>query len=191
MTAVVLRKYTPIVVPSWIVKQLERAKMPAETLLDLTEMLKVCSLEDVVILYCLNSSFTYKERIFGPGQSVNSQLILHWQRHHSAALDSVLELVPVYETEVSERVFFTDSASHHQLPHMVPIESNDASLHAIVIIIQPGHFGGEDQRKAQHCLVREYMRQLYAFTDYAVLARDSLFERYLKCVTLNDVSQPA
>ena len=190
MNAARNRKYTPLLVPSWMVKQLERANMPPHTLLNLTELLKICSIEDVVSFYCLNTNDTFTDRVFGYGQPGHNVLKLYWMQRHLNALQKVVEMVPLYEAQANDRIFFDDKLSDKTPPHVLHIESLDGQVQAVAFIIQPGQLGGADQREAQHRLVREYVRQLYAFTDYAVLARDPLFERYLKCVTLNDVSHP-
>jgi hypothetical protein len=189
------RKRFPLLAPSWVVRQIERNKLPSSTLLNLDKLLEICSLEDIVVMYCLNTEPAYIDRVFGPGAPIALPgLTEYWGRHYSAQLARVLELVGLYRGVLEERLFCEADPSasvHPSNPQIAHIESEDLSVSAIVIVLKPGQLGGTDQRKAQLCIIREYMRQLYVFTDYATLARDPLFERYLKSVTLVDVSEPA
>lgn len=190
MTGDRYRKRFPLLAPSWILKQLERNQKPLSTLLNLDKLLQVCSMEDVVMLYVLNTDERYTTQIFGPGSPVGLGLNEYWNTRFGAQLSRVLELVGLYRDALAERLFFED-ASVTDKPLLVHVESEDLQVNAVTIVVKPGHFGGAAQREVQEYLVREYMRQLYVFTDYATLAGDSLFERYFSSVTLDNVSEPA
>ncbi len=186
------RKHFPLVVPSWIVKQVERNKLPASSLLDLTALSQVCSLEDLTVMYCLNTEPAYLQKVFGAGSGVPYGLTEYWSRYHSSALGRVLQLTGLYKAVPEERLFqpmlLEGPATK---PTMLYLEGPNLQAGAIAIVLKPGQLGGEDLREVQQYVVREYMRQLYVFTDYATLARDPLFERYLKRVALDNVSEPA
>jgi hypothetical protein len=191
MTLSKFKKLFPILVPSFVVTQLERHGLPSSTLLDLDKLCEVCSMEDVVLMYCLNTEQEYTEKVFGPGH-MHTGLAEYWHQHYGAQLSSVLELVSLYRGVLEERLFFESSEqAAAKAPLMLHVEFKDPSVSAIVIILRPGQLRGADQRETQKSIVREYMRQSYAFTDYAALAKDPLFERYFNSVTLDNVSEPA
>lgn len=184
----------PLLVPSWIVKQIERSKQPSSTLLNLEKLLQICSLEDLAILYCLNTDSVYTDRIFGVGTPAPSRLAEYWAHRYGAQLQRVLELVGLYRGVLEERLFFEaepQGDTPRSKPMLLNVESEDLRVNAVAIVLKPGQLGGADQREVQQYIVREYMRQLYVFTDYATLATDPLFGRYLKSVTLDNVSEPA
>jgi len=186
------RKHFPLVVPSWVVKQLHRQDAPPSTLFDLTKLAQICSLEDLAILFCLNTQAMYAKKIFGSGSCANTGLAEYWSRYHSAALAKVLQLESLYKEIPEERLFQPPQPGDiSSKPTMFYVEGPALQAGAIAIILKPGQLGGADQREVQQYIVREYMRQLYVFTDYATLARDALFWRYLKDVALDNVSEPA
>lgn len=195
MTGNRFRPLFPLLVPSWILKQIERSKLPNSALLNLDKMLQVCSLEDLAILYCLNAEPAYADRIFGVGAAMPSRLAEYWAHRFGTPLQRVLDVVGLYRGVLEERLFFEaepQSSEPRSKPMLLTVESDDLRVTAVAIVLKPGQFGGADQREVQQYIVREYMRQLYVFTDYATLAADPLFGRYLKSVvTLDNVSEPA
>lgn len=186
------KKRFPLVAPSWVVKQIERNKLPPETLLDLTKMAEICSMEDLAILLCLNTELVYVEQVFGFGAAVNLGLLEHWCKYHNATYMKVVEVTALYKDTAMQRLLSNPAiATPTQAPTVSRLNANQADIEAILITLQPGSIGGPDQDTVQRNVVNAYMRQLYVFTDYATLAQDALFVRYLKNVTLDDVSEPA
>lgn len=194
MTGDRFQQRLPLLAPNWVTKQLERNQLPFSTLLNLDKLLQACSMEDVVMLYVLNTDAEYTTRVFGPGSPVGAGLTEYWSRRFPAQFQRVLELVGLYRGALQERLFYEDSPTADASPDkpvLLHLESQDLQVSAVLIILKPGQLGGATLREAQNYLVREYMRQLYVFTDYATLAGDALFARYFSNVTLDNVSEPA
>lgn len=187
------RKHFQLVAPSWVVKQVERNQLPSSALLDLSELVKICSMEDLAIMLCLNTEEACLFNIFGPGvQAQLPGLAEHWSRYYPSEYAKVCELIVLYRESAMERLLQTpDSQGIDGKPELLLINAPECEAAAICIILKPGHLGGTDQREVQQYIVREYMRQLYVFTDYATIAQDALFVRYLNNVVLDDVSEPA
>ena len=186
------KKHFPLVAPSWVVKQVERKKLSAATLLDLTALAAICSMEDLASMFCLNNEPNYVTKIFGSGSLVNPGLAEHWFNHHHTAYTRMLDVSALYKDTAMERLYQPNPSDVPiQFPTVSRINAQQADIEAILITLKPGQLGGTDNDAVQQHIVREYMRQLYVFTDYATLAQDALFKRYLLNVTSDDVSEPA
>jgi hypothetical protein len=197
MTGNQFRKRFPLLVPSWIWLQLVRANLPAATLLNLPKLLQVCSLEDVTTMYCLNTLQEYINKVFGPGLSAHQGLAEYWFSQFGCESQRVLDVMDLYRSAPEERLLFetpqelSPEKPVEFKPFLLRIEGDDTRTEAIAIVLKPGYLGGAESQETQKLLVREYIRQSYAFTDYATLAQDPLYERYLKFVAADKVSEPA
>lgn len=193
MTGNDFKKRFALLAPSWIFTQLARGKAPINTLLNLPALLQIFSLEDVATMYCLNTEEQYTTTVFGPGLIANHGLCKYWAQRFPAQLDKVLEVAELYRDAATQRLFIQAplEVSKDLAPIFHRVESEDAQCEVIAIVLKPGFLGGAELRETQQLLVREYIRQSYAFTDFATLSCDPLFERYLKSVAADEVSEPA
>ncbi len=184
------RKYFPLVVPSWVVHQVNRAGAPLTVLFDLPRLMQICSMEDVATVLNLNTDQNNITKIFGEGLPVG-ELAAYWCRWHPQQYQQVLELQELHRNVPEERLFLAPSeGASGEKPRMIPLEAPNASEGAILIVLKPGQLGGPDQREVQQSVVRGYIEQLYVFTDFAELAGDALFGRFLKSLASDTVSEP-
>lgn len=187
-----LRRFFPVATPNWIALQLQRAGVSMETLLDLPALLKVCSLEDAAVLLNMNTDESLVNQVYGPGTFPGMGLAEYWGEHFPQELDKVIKVRELYLKVPEERLFLTPSeGASGEKPKVAFLDARSVRWAAIAIILKPGQLGGHTQREVQQSIVREYIRQLYVFTDFAQLAGDALFGRYLKSLAADPVPEPA
>lgn len=184
------KKRHPVLVPYWIIKQLQRNCLPFNTVLNLSEMCKVCSQEDLVLMLELNRN-TFP--IFGTNYDLTTAkrgLTSYWAGYSLKDYSKLQELQPLYEGRLEARLFGPEAVAEGTNSTAVdsfkgkafdiyPVESSTDASGVILLIIHPGYFGGANAAKIQKQLVREYLKQSYVFCDYHMLAADPIFCKYV------------
>ena len=179
-----------VLVPYWVAKQLERNKLPLKTVYELDKLMEVTSVEDLAIMFAMNTDPEITAKFYGTHYAGNLDWL--WSDKYATQLSKVVEIVPLTASKVDSRIFAVSEsdAPDPQYPNPFEIKMVDAPggvSKTFLIIVYPRHFGGPKSREYQKMLVREYLRQSYAFIDYDAVARDPLFKQYLRTT----ISEPA
>ena len=181
-------KRYPILVPYWVLNQLERNKLPLSTVLNLEKMLTISSTEDLAIMLNMNSDPAYQRQFFG--ESTPNGLSPYWNDYYHNQCQRLSTVIPLTKGHIEDRLFTTDVNVTPVYPNAFDIKgvtSDIASCGVLLVIVYPGYFGGTNAAHIQRKLVREYLKQSYVYVGYDAVARDPLFSQYLKTT----VSGPA
>lgn len=184
---IVTNKREPVLVPYWIIKQLQRNSLPLNTVLKLPKLLEVCSQEDIVTMFKLNLDAS---QIFGTSMSCLG-LANYWSNYSYDAYHRIQDTLGLYAGKLEPRLFGSNID-----PSKPPVESDDDlagkafdiyevdsglnTTGVILIVIHPGYFGGENSLQAQQQVARAYLKQSYVFCGYEQLARDPVFAQYVR-----------
>lgn len=175
----------PILVPYWIAKVLRRNTLHFKTVLDLPQLKKVCSHDDLAALLSLNNN---PERVTGvPGMPTG--LADFWRMTSAQGLREIEQLVPLYAGKLDERLFSDHEADATQVAdedslvgkafELQMVEAPGNSCNINLMVINPGYFGGTHLRLCQRVAVREHLKQSYAFSSFSVLANNPLFAKHV------------
>jgi len=175
----------PILVPYWIAKVLQRNALHAKTVLDLPQLKKVCSLDDLALMLALNNN---PERVTGLA-GVSTELTDYWRTTSSRGLLEIEQLVPLYAGKLEERLFSDHEADANQVAdenslvgkafELQMVEAPNSLSNVNLMVIHPGYFGGKHLGMCQRVAVREHLKQSYAFSSFSVLANNPLFAKYV------------
>ena len=180
----------PILVPYWVLKQLERNKLPFNTVLNLEKMLTISSREDLAIMLVMNTDPSASVSFFGaiPAEGLSH----YWADYYNDQYKKVQEVSVLYRGKLDERLIApptpNDVVPEYPNPFEIkPVDSEQDAAGALLVIVYPGYFGGPKSREIQKQLVREYLKLSYVFIDYDTVARDPLFQQYMR----TSISEPA
>ena len=186
----VTSKRVPVLVPFWVIKQLRRHGLPLNTVLNLPELAKVCSQEDMAVTYMLNQN---PSAVFGnnPATHISMGLSGYWTTRSYNAFQSLSAVLPLYEGRLESRLFgdMLDMSNQSvdqpddlagKAFEVFEVESGFDTTGAIFLVIHPGYFGGANSKKAQQQIVRAYLKQSYVFCEYHEVAGDPIFSQYLR-----------
>lgn len=175
----------PILVPYWIAKTLQRNALHAKTVLDLPQLKKVCSLDDLAALLSLNNN---PERVTGLA-GVSTELADFWRMTSAQGLREIEQLVPLYAGKLDERLFSDHEADATQVAdedslvgkafELQMVEAPNTRCNINLMVINPAYFGGKHLRLCQQAAVREHLKQSYAFSSFSVLANNPLFAKHV------------
>lgn len=162
------------IVPYWIVNLLERHSLPLTTVNDLVKLRSIASAEDLVLTLLLNQDPTMVFGVNSPTSGPNA----HWVSSPAAyeIYRQLEELAPLHQQGLAERLF-----SETQLDARYPKEFDirDMDDETFLIVIYPGHFGGNDGVPHQTKLLHAYLKQCYGYSNFDSVARDPLFRQYV------------
>ncbi len=186
-----ISKRVPVLVPYWIIKQLQRNCLPFNTVFDLRKMLMVANKEDLAIMLDLNNR---PEQIFGYAdmdQPMIMGLTRYWADYSYNEFKSIQEVLPLVEGRLEARLFASDAAEAVDCNtelcgaafEIFPVDSGMDSGGALLLVIQPGYFGGETANLAQKQIAREYLKQSYVFSKFSTVAKDPIFGVYMRNLT--------
>lgn len=175
----------PILVPYWIINTLRRNQMAPKLVLDLPQLKKVCSSEDLAIMLALNNN---PERVTGL-RGTPTALVDFWSSINVSAYREIETLIPLYADKLDDRLFSdfeansTQNVSEDSLVgkafELLMVETPNARCLINVMVINPGYFGGKHLTMCQRAAVREHLTQSYAFSSFSVLANSPLFAKYV------------
>lgn len=192
------RKRLPVLVPYWVLKQLERNKLPLSTIFNLKEMLKISSMNDLAIMLSMNAVSKVNKVFFG--EQSQEGLSKYWACHSQDQYNKLVQLIPLVVSETApvtenfdDRLFASNNNVGDNIfknPFEIKYTTNSFDVNDLMlIVIYPGYFGGPNTEEIQKQLVREYLKQSYAFVDYSTVAKDPVFAGYLRSVTAEPLSQ--
>lgn len=183
-----ISKRVPVLVPYWITKQLQRNSLPFNTVFDLRKMLMVASKEDLAIMLDLNNR---PEQIFGQGrldQPMIMGLTRYWSDYSNNEFKSIQDILPLVSGRMEARLFVSENATAVDADATLngtafevhPVDSGMDSGGAILLVIHPGYFGGDNAHQAQKQIVREYLKQSYVFSKFSEVAKDPIFGVFMR-----------
>lgn len=192
------RKRLPVLVPYWVLKQLERNKLPLSTIFNLKEMLKISSMNDLAIMLSMNTVSKVNKVFFG--EQSQEGLSQYWSGYFYNENYKLVQLLPLVVSETApvtenfdDRLFASNNNVGDNIfknPFEIKYTTNSFDVNDLMlIVIYPGYFGGPNTEEIQKQLVREYLKQSYAFVDYSTVAKDPVFAGYLRSVTAEPLSQ--
>lgn len=183
---IVTSKREPVLVPYWIIKQLQRNSLPFNTVLKLPKLLEVCSQEDIAVMLKLNldAAPVFGAPVFCPGLSN------YWANNSLNAYNRIQDVLPLYEGRLEARLFGSHDASTPPVENIddladkafevFEVDSGIDTTGVILIVIHPGYFGGENSQQAQKQVARAYLKQSYVFCGYHDVAKDPVFAQYVR-----------
>lgn len=178
-------KRSPILVPHWIIKQLQRNGLPLGTVLDLKKLKQYCSQEDLAVMFNLNLN---PGSVFGINH-IRMELYGYWAAHSNSDFKSLSDVLPIHAGRLEERLFSTSSIEQVGLASSQDLDGKAFSIQnvatgldekdVLLVVIHAGYFGGPHSQKAQQQLVRAYLKQSYVFCSYDQVASDPVYLQYL------------
>lgn len=175
-------KRYPVLVPYWVLNQLQRNKLPLATVLNLEKMLTISSAEDLAVMLSMNSDPTYQRQFFG--ESTPNGLTPYWADYYNNQYQRISSVIPLTKGHIEDRLFSKedghDGPTYPEAFEIKGVTADVSSSGVLLVIIYPGYFGGINATAVQKKLVREYLKQSYVYVSYDAVARDPLFPHYLK-----------
>lgn len=181
------KKRPPVLVPYWVVRQLERHRLPASTIFDLEKMMTLSSLEDLSIMLALNERPDQAALFYGcvASEIPQNALTKHWSASYNQQYQKIKQLLSLVNS-VDPRLLYDENTApaFESGFEIMSIESGLDNTGALMIVVYPGFFGGPQTKQIQQALLREYLKQTYEFVAYHTTAKDPLFAQYLRTLFL-------
>lgn len=166
----------PIFIPYWIKLVLERNSLPLTTVMELVQLKKVTSTEDLVLTQLLNKELI---TVTGIVNCLESVLYSYWLNdNESALLYEQLTALQVLHADGLESRLYNENTLDPRYDK--PYEILDISSEVFLVVIYPGYFGGPQAKEHQKSLVSDYLKQWYGYNNYDTIARSQFFEQYIK-----------
>jgi hypothetical protein len=137
----------------------------------LSKLKTITSTEDLVLTIALNQNTIPVYGIEKPATS----LFKSWSKNPE--YEKLLELLPIYERGLELRLFNAQALDENYLE---AFQIKDVDADNILVTVYPGYFGLPQSLDLQRDLVSKLLKLLYGYSNYDVMARDVLFEQYLK-----------
>lgn len=183
------KKRPPALVPYWVIRQLERHRLPMSTIFDLEKMSTISSLEDLAVMLSINERPDHAAVFYGclDTEVPLNALSKHWSESYNQQYGKIKQLLALV-TSVDPRLLYNENQTSDFAVgfEVMPIETGLSNAGALMIAVYPGFFGGPHAKQVQQELVREYLKQTYGFVGYHTTAKDPLFAQYLRTVLSHD-----
>jgi hypothetical protein len=163
-----------ILIPYWLKNTLSRQNLPPTAMLDLAQLSKISSNEDLVLTMELNAltAPVYGTQ-YDAGSLEQAWLKTQEDRHTYTKLS---QLKLLHTQGLQERLF---NAQTLQEDYPDPYDIIDLNRSFFLVTVYPGHFGGPQAAVHQDSLVRALLKLFYAHTSYSEMAKNPLFASYL------------
>ena len=172
-----------VLMPYWVKNQLDRNKLSLSTVLNLPELMKVCSLEDLTIMSLMNvkNDPVINSGLFNSLNSVIWDEKLNKETAHG--VDKINVLKDLYKTNLDSRLLKNGNSNLLSSEYPIPFEIRLAdgeinNTRVLIVVIYPGHFG-TSATESKKKLIRECLKQSYAFVGYNVIAQNDCFLQYI------------
>ena len=177
-----------VFVPAWVAKQLKRSNLRINAVLNLNELSKVCSKEDIALTYKLNTCPAQVGMLTGKSARLFGLENYWFSYADQAEIKKIQDLLPLYEGRLEERLFSTNVATEVQettdlagKAFDVMEMSSDLDTNGVIFVtVYPGFFNCAVANTARCQLLRAYLKQSYVFCNYDKLATDIFFDQYVR-----------
>jgi hypothetical protein len=163
-------------VPYWILTVLERNSEPVQTVLDLEALSSVVSSEDLACIAVLNKNSSAYFGFSGDEYNYTYLSWTHQPKSHEKFHNNVEPLFPMVSRTLGVRLF---SEVAKDSRYLTPFRIVDIDAGNLMVVIYPGHFGGQEGPANKQTLIRELLKLFYAYEGFDQMANRQLFERYV------------
>lgn len=183
-----------VAVPYWMMPVARRNNLTPEVFLDFNQLEKVFSIEDLGILYHLNTSDLY-DLINTNTYLLNLWRADFWNNESRVTNKSVLtadnelklELLTKtseqYDSVLKDRLFCVENTEDFPKPY----EIYDVAKNIIVLVIYPGYFSGKPvqinkvtkESQLVLSLLKDIIQKACVYSSFDSVAQTSIFQKYL------------
>ena len=170
-------------VPYWIAKVFDREKLTYNKLLNLTELRKHFSTEELSILYWLNRDHPLFNMTGDPQDELRDDIVLAnvWTSHPedtNFVFDRLVPMKDIAKQAIAARLSTEEQYSFDGKDKFQIVTMSESKLYFIVIV-----YPGMDITQ-QTTLSAALLKLLYAHTGYDDMARNHLFKGYIERLAL-------
>lgn len=164
-----------LLIPYWIINNVQRNKLPLSAILDLNTLSKITCAQDLAMISLLNER---SEKVFGI-TNYSSVLNTNWYKDDTSwnkFNNQIKPLEAIVGNELDSRLFNESSKEDR---YDTSFDIKDIDPKTFLITIYPGYFGGTQARQHQLALSKELLKLFFVYEGYDNMARRQVFEYYL------------
>lgn len=183
-----------VAVPYWLMTVVRRNNQPLEVFLDFNQLEKIFSIEDLGIMYHLNTSdlcdlintntslsALWRMDFWNDESRITNKNVL------SAENEIKLELISAtneqYDSVLKDRLFCVGDTGDFPKPY----EIYDVARNTVLLVLYPGHFSGKPiqvnkvtkESQVILSLLREIIQKASVYATFDSIAQTNIFQKYL------------